>query len=111
MIGAVINVGLNFCLIPSWGAWGATVATVISAIVIYVHRGWSIGRTMGLKTITAREVLGIGILGVICISYLVFEEYVLVIAIIAFAIILMIFLPEMAMIYSLIQQIVNRFKN
>ena len=111
LIGAVINVGLNFCLIPSWGAWGATVATVISAIVIYVHRGWSIGRTMGLKTITAREVLGIGILVVICISYLVFEEYVLVIAIIAFAIILMIFSPEMARIYSLIQQIVNRFKN
>lgn len=30
LLGAVTNIGLNFCLIPRWGGLGAAVATVIS---------------------------------------------------------------------------------
>ena len=38
LIGALVNIGLNFCLIPFWGAQGAAVATAISYITIYVLR-------------------------------------------------------------------------
>ena len=38
LTGAFVNIGLNFCLIPFWGAQGAAIATAISYIVIYLMR-------------------------------------------------------------------------
>ncbi len=38
MAGAVINVVLNFAMIPKWGAMGAAIATLFSYLVVYVIR-------------------------------------------------------------------------
>ncbi len=38
MAGALINVVLNFAMIPYWGAMGAAIATLISYLVVYVIR-------------------------------------------------------------------------
>ncbi len=38
MAGALVNVVLNFALIPKWGAMGAAIATVTSYVVVYVIR-------------------------------------------------------------------------
>lgn len=35
-IGASVNIGLNFLLIPNYGIWGAAVATIISEIFVFV---------------------------------------------------------------------------
>ena len=36
VVGAVINFGFNLLLIPSMGAWGATIATILAEIVICI---------------------------------------------------------------------------
>jgi O-antigen/teichoic acid export membrane protein len=37
-IGAVLNIGLNFALIPLWGLQGAAIATFFSYIVVFIVR-------------------------------------------------------------------------
>ncbi len=41
MIAAVVNLGLNFLLIPAWGQVGAAVATAVGYILLALlyHRG------------------------------------------------------------------------
>lgn len=34
LVGTLINIGLNFFLIPRWGAWGASLALVIALVVM-----------------------------------------------------------------------------
>lgn len=38
MIGAAVNIGLNFLLIPSWGAMGAAIATAVSYAIMFLIR-------------------------------------------------------------------------
>lgn len=38
MVGAIINIALNFVLIPFWGAMGAAVATLASYVVVWFVR-------------------------------------------------------------------------
>ena len=44
MSGAVINVILNFVMIPDHGAMGAAVATMISYLAVYVIRSYDTAR-------------------------------------------------------------------
>ena len=49
MSGAVINVILNFSLIPDHGAMGAAVATLISYIAVYFIRAWDTSNYVKFK--------------------------------------------------------------
>jgi O-antigen/teichoic acid export membrane protein len=48
MIAAILNIGLNFIFIPRWGAYGATISTIIAQLLvvviynIYLRRSFSI---------------------------------------------------------------------
>lgn len=41
LVGAIVNVALNFLLIPKWGAMGAALATMISYMVTYAIRAYN----------------------------------------------------------------------
>lgn len=41
LAGAIVNVGLNFLLIPKWGALGAALATMLSYMVTYAIRAYN----------------------------------------------------------------------
>ena len=62
MAGAVINVVLNFVLIPSHGAMGAAVATLISYLATYVIRAYDTGHYVKFKQSSFRVVLNFGLL-------------------------------------------------
>ena len=42
--GAIVNLGLNFLLIPNYGAMGAAIATAISYVIVYSVRAYDTGR-------------------------------------------------------------------
>lgn len=50
LCGAVLNVGLNWLLIPSYGAMGAAVATLVSYAVVYVLRLMTVRRLIDFRT-------------------------------------------------------------
>ena len=54
MSGAIINVALNFLLIPSHGAMGAAVATMISYLATFVVRAYDTGHYVKFKQYPAR---------------------------------------------------------
>lgn len=60
--GAIINVALNCCLIPIWGAMGAAVATCFSYFTVFVFRSWDTRKYLKLEVINAKYATGIGLL-------------------------------------------------
>lgn len=44
LIGAAVNLALNFLLIPIWGAQGAAIATFTCYLVVFIIRAWNTQR-------------------------------------------------------------------
>ncbi|MBR2549746.1 MAG: polysaccharide biosynthesis C-terminal domain-containing protein [Clostridiales bacterium] len=55
--GAVVNVVLNFVLIPLTGAMGAAIATCISYMAVFVFRFFDIRKYMKLQVFTVRNIV------------------------------------------------------
>lgn len=49
LIGALANIGLNFLLIPKWGALGASVATLVSYFAVFVIRAVTMHKFIPFK--------------------------------------------------------------
>ena len=62
MAGAVINVILNFAMIPDHGAMGAAVATFISYLAVYVIRGYDTAKYLKFKLHNVRVIINTGVL-------------------------------------------------
>ena len=56
-VGAAINIGLNFFLIPRFGAMGAAVATCVSYMAVFVYRFFDIRKYIKLRVFTVRNVV------------------------------------------------------
>ena len=54
IVGAVLNLGLNFVLIPHWGAAGAALATVLAFAVAHVFANAFNARTRPLFRLQMR---------------------------------------------------------
>ena len=57
-IGAIVNIILNFIMIPFWGATGAALATCISYIVVFVYRIWNTRKYLILNIFAKKHVVG-----------------------------------------------------
>ena len=57
--GMVVNVILNLCLIPTYKAWGAAIATLLAEIVVSGVQLWSVRRDFSIR-----------IIGNLCYKYL-----------------------------------------
>ena len=60
--GAIINVALNFWLIPILGAMGAAVATCLSYFTVFVYRSCNTRKYLKLEVINVKYASGIGLL-------------------------------------------------
>ena len=56
LIGALVNTTLNFTLIPSYGTYGAAVATVVGFFVVWILRYIEVGKYVRLKHHFIKEV-------------------------------------------------------
>ena len=62
MSGAMVNVALNFVLIPDHGAMGAAVATVISYMAVYVIRAYDTRAYLKFDMNTAKVIINTAVL-------------------------------------------------
>ncbi len=71
LIGAVLNVILNFAMINAWGTIGAAIATAVSYIIVVVIQAYGIKKRVRLKPINKQLVSAITCIVIsIYISYL-----------------------------------------
>lgn len=81
VIAAVINICLNFFLIPMWGAFGAAWATLISYVVVLVVRTYHTKKLMPIDY-NKKEIV-LFVVALVGVSYSVMFEYYIVGAIIS----------------------------
>ena len=69
LIGAVVNIGLNFLMIPEWGlglgAMGASIATFASYFVVYAIRALTMKRFLPFNVYHGKLIINSVLLGVI----------------------------------------------
>lgn len=61
-IGSVVNIGLNFLLIPKFHGMGAAVATAIGYLVIWISRVCNSRKIMKLKINLKRDIISYGLI-------------------------------------------------
>lgn len=108
LLGAVVNIVLNLLLIPRYGAWGATIATVISTFSMYIHRGIVIKRTMGWKSFALRDTIGICLLGSLCIAYSVNALFGVVLSTSFTVLFIIAFIDELKIIIGVFARIIRK---
>lgn len=59
MIGTLLNLLLNLCLIPEWGALGAAVATLTAYVAVWIARMIDAPRMIGFSLCLPRQLLSI----------------------------------------------------
>ena len=64
LMGALINVVLNFVMIPDHGAMGAAVATLISYLAVYVIRAYDTKKYVKFDLHTLRLIINVSLLAV-----------------------------------------------
>lgn len=96
MSGAVINIALNFTLIPKMGAQGAAIATAVSYLVVFVIRAVNARRYVPFSLSLPRMIASVTILAAQTVAMLLFEEYIIVTQAVAIALIAAINLVPLA---------------
>ena len=79
MTGAVINVMLNFILIPKYEAMGAAVATLISYLAVYVIRAFNTGKYVRFKLHWIRVIVNTAVIltqSIIMLAEVKYWEYI-----------------------------------
>lgn len=90
-IGAVVNVILNFVMIPGLGATGAAVATCISYIAVFVYRVLDTRKYLKLKVFKKKHVAGYILLVLAAMTLFVDNVYGQIMLIIEFVLSLIVF--------------------
>ena len=106
-IGAVVNILLNFILIPSLGILGASIATSISYFVVMVYRSFDVKKYITINVFAISNVLSLLSLIVVCIlSYMDFIiGYVLMIVLLLFNVV--IFKNNWKQFWNITRNIIN----
>jgi O-antigen/teichoic acid export membrane protein len=65
LLGAAVNVVLNFIMIPKLGAMGASIATFASYFLVYIVRAATMGRFMRFKMYHAKLAVNTALIGII----------------------------------------------
>ncbi len=77
MTGALVNVALNFLLIPKMGAQGAAVATAISYGVVFVIRAVNTSKFVRFSQHTLRMIVNLILISAQSVALLTVDKYVL----------------------------------
>jgi len=64
--GALVNIALNFILIPVIGVYGAALATCISYVVVFVYRVFDTRKYVKLKVLNIKHLAGYAVLVAAC---------------------------------------------
>jgi O-antigen/teichoic acid export membrane protein len=65
LAGAVVNIALNFILIPDWGAIGASFATFVGYFLVYVIRAVTMKRFMSFNMYHGKLIVNTVLIGAI----------------------------------------------
>ncbi len=109
-VGAIINIALNFCLIPICGAMGAAVATCLSYFTVFVYRSWDTRKYLKLEIINIKYAIGIGLLVVSGFTMFIDSMIGQLLLILEFILMLIVYNRLVLDIFKLITNLVKKCK-
>lgn len=74
-VGAVMNIGLNWLLIPQWGIHGAAFATCISYIAVFLYRSKDTRKYMMIRVFKPDYIIGYILLIITAVSMAVPDKW------------------------------------
>lgn len=89
--GAIINVCLNFILIPIMGIQGAAVATAFSYICVLVYRAFDTKKYVRVKILSKEFIIGVSLLALQCATIFINTIYSQLLLILEFILIVLLF--------------------
>ena len=104
VVGAVINIILNLILIPKFSVWGATVATVICYIIVYILRAADMKRNFGVEILAFKNFAAVVILFIQAITFVLAEQYRYLISLLCIVGMIVLFCQEIYQMLKIIRQ-------
>lgn len=111
LLGAIVNILLNIVLIPRYAAWGATIATAISAVVLYLYRCWDIWQKANIRFISMEDCVGILLLAMICVAYYISDFGGGLLSCVITIVILWLFRKELLVIFDLLRTMIRSLES
>ena len=110
LVGAVVNLVLNFLFIRWFGPWGVTMASFISLLIVFLLRAYSTHGLLEIDFHPAWMLLNLGLLFVEIAMLFKLEHWVLPVTVLTFAICLLNFREVFAMVEKLLGMVLHRRK-
>ena len=110
LVGAVVNLVLNFLFIRWFGPWGVTVASFISLLIVFLLRAYSTHGLLEIDFHPAWMLLNLGLIFVEIAMLFKLEHWVLPVTVLTFAICLLNFREVFAMVEKLLGMVLHRRK-
>ena len=76
MVGAIVNIGLNFALIPLIGAQGASIATLVSYLAVFIIRAINTKKYLNFSLHINRMILNVLVIGGQIALILLLPQYI-----------------------------------
>ena len=110
LVGAVVNLVLNFLFIRWFGPWGVTVASFISLLIVFLLRAYSTHGLLEIDFHPAWMLLNLGLIFVEIAMLFKLEHWVVPVTVLTFAICLLNFREVFAMVEKLLGMVLHRRK-
>ena len=110
LVGAVVNLVLNFLFIRWFGPWGVTVASFISLLIVFLLRAYSTHGLLEIDFHPAWMLLNLGLIFVEIAMLFKLEHWVLPVTVLTFAICLLNFREVFAMVEKLLGMVLYHRK-
>ena len=110
LVGAVVNLVLNFLFIRWFGPWGVTMASFISLLIVFLLRAYSTHGLLEIDFHPAWMLLNLGLIFVEIAMLFKLEHWVLPVTVLTFAICLLNFREVFAMVEKLLGMVLHRRK-
>ncbi len=110
IVGAVVNIGLSFILIPQIGELGASLATCISYCAVFIYRIIDIRKYIHIKVFTLKHVLTFVLL-IISTVIVYFDKFTYMIGIVAILLMVLLYLKDILFILNSIIKKIKSKKN
>ena len=108
MLGAIVNIILNFALIPTFSAYGAAFATMCSFFVVWIYRVITVNRIVKIQINMLSYIVNLLLLSVQTVIELTELEFGIFISLCVFFILLILNFGEIKMLFKDLMTIINR---
>jgi O-antigen/teichoic acid export membrane protein len=111
LVGGIISIGINFLLVPFFGPLGASIASVLAYMTVWIMRLIDTRRFVELKISLIKDCIGYVLITAQALAIIILPSTMMYVgSLVVFIIVLLLNLEELESLYKMIYSFVNRNK-